>query len=148
MDTPKKTVTATASQPKFSSPITKTVIEDSEGDDSAEEEIVTAGARATLNNSPPPRRSVPTRPNISFETSHLPGNTFSEEEFSESELESQLEQSEIPSVQPQDAKPRHTGFPPVEELPDWFPENIKEMYRVDRHGGALSYKASTPVLRR
>jgi hypothetical protein len=122
---------------KSPKPIGKTIIEDSEAGDSAEEEIVTAGARHALNNSPP-RRTAP-RPNVTFETHRLPG-----EESSDSESES--EESEVSSVQPQDTRPRHVGFPPVEELPDWFPENIKQMYRVDRHGGALSYKVSRPSL--
>lgn len=124
--------------------ISKTVIEDSADDgsaddDSAEEEIVTAGARATLNHSE--QRHVAPRPNITYETHRLPGEVSSEEGSSESESE----ESEVPSVQP-DAKPRHVGFPPVEELPLWFPENIKQMYRVDRHGGALSYNASPSLL--
>ncbi|KAE9372908.1 hypothetical protein N431DRAFT_246303 [Stipitochalara longipes BDJ] len=142
-DAPRKMPNKVLQEHKFSSPITKTVIEDSEADDSAEEEIVTAGARATLNNSPP--RLIVPRPNVSYETHRLPGEESSEDERSESESES--EQSEMPNVQPQDAKPRHVGFPPVEELPDWFPENIKEMYRVDRHGGALSYKELNEITR-
>ena len=35
---------------------------------------------------------------------------------------------------------RHAGFPPPEELPRWFPEEVKDIYRVDRHGGSLTYK--------
>jgi hypothetical protein len=124
--------------PKQSSRISKTVIEDSDDDDSAEEEIVTAGARATLNHSPPCRTTLAARPNVVYETHRMPGEVSSEEEPSESESVS--EESESPNAQPQDTKPRHVGFPPVEELPEWFPENIKQMYRVDRHGGALSYK--------
>lgn len=106
---------------------------------------MTAGARATLNNAPA-WPTVATRPNISFETHHLPGDPSSEDEWLESESDS--EQSEMPSEQSQDAKPRHVGFPPVEELPDWFPENIKQIYRVDRHGGALSYKVSAPTVKK
>lgn len=130
-------------KPKSPIPIGKTIIEDSEADGSAEEEIVTAGARRTLDNLPP-RRTAP-RPNVTFETHRLPGEESSEEESSDSESES--EESEVPSVQPQDTGPRHVGFPPVEELPDWFPENIKQMYRVDRHGGALSYKELNEITR-
>jgi hypothetical protein len=127
--------------PKPPIPIGKTIVEDSDADGSAEEEIVTAGARRALNDSPPPAP----RPNVvTFETHRLPGEESSEEESSDSESVS--EGSEVPSVQPQDTGPRHVGFPPVEELPDWFPENIKQIYRVDRHGGALSYKVSRPSL--
>lgn len=126
--------------PKQSSRISKTVIEDSEDDDSAEEEIVTAGARATLNHSPPRRTTLAARPNVVYETHRMPGEVSGEEEPSESESVSK--ESEAPIAQPQDTKPRHVGFPPVEELPEWFPENIKQMYRVDRHGGALSYQVS------
>jgi hypothetical protein len=142
-DTPNKKPDKPLPAAKFSEPITKGVIEDSEGDDSAEEEIVTAGARATLNNSPP--RRVAPRPNVSFETHHLPGDPPSEDESSE--LESESDQLETPGAEPQEVKPRHVGFPPVEELPIWFPRNIKRIYRVDRHGGALSYKASPPCIR-
>lgn len=130
----------------FRSAQPRTVIEDSadegsaeEESDSAEEEIVTAGARATLNHSPP--RRVVSRP-ISYETHLQPGEEPSEEATSESESE------ESDPQQPQDTKPRHVGFPLVEELPDWFPQHIKQMYRVDRHGGALSYKASLSSLLR
>lgn len=38
------------------------------------------------------------------------------------------------------------GFPPLEELPTWFPEKIKKIYTVDRHGGALKFKVGSPVL--
>jgi hypothetical protein len=129
--------------PKPPIPIGKTIVEDSDADGSAEEEIVTAGARRALNDSPRPRTAA--RPNVvTFETHRLPGEESSEEESSDSESVS--EESEVPSAQPQDTGPRHVGFPPVEELPDWFPENIKQIYRVDRHGGALSYKVGRPSL--
>ncbi|CZR69857.1 uncharacterized protein PAC_19757 [Phialocephala subalpina] len=42
---------------------------------------------------------------------------------------------------------RHIGFPPPEELPSWFPENIKAIYQVDRHGGALSFKELDAITR-
>jgi hypothetical protein len=117
----------------------KTVIDDSEADDSAEEEIVTVGARATLEVSPPHRTAFADAiPNVRFETHLMPGEVPSEEES-----ESESEEVEGPNLEPHDDKPRHVGFPPVEELPSWFPENIKHMYGVDRHGGALSYKASS-----
>ncbi|KAJ5040223.1 uncharacterized protein L3040_005885 [Drepanopeziza brunnea f. sp. 'multigermtubi'] len=41
----------------------------------------------------------------------------------------------------------HPGFPPAEELPKWFPENIKNIYQVDRHGGALSFKELNEITR-
>jgi hypothetical protein len=124
-----------------SSPLSKTVIDDSEADDSAEEEIVTAGA-ASLKISPPDRTALDNaRLNVRFETHLMPGEVPSEEESEDSDSES--EEREGPNVQPHDDKPRHVGFPPFEELPVWFPENIKHMYGVDRHGGALSYKASS-----
>ncbi|PMD32292.1 hypothetical protein L207DRAFT_590586 [Hyaloscypha variabilis F] len=97
-DTPNKKPDKPLPAAKFSEPITKGVIEDSEGDDSAEEEIVTAGARATLNNSPP--RRVAPRPNVSFETHHLPGDPPSEDESSE--LESESDQLETPGAEPQE----------------------------------------------
>jgi hypothetical protein len=125
-----------------SSPLSKTVIGDSEADDSAEEEIVTAGARASLKTLPPHRTALDdARLTVRFETHLMPGEVPSEEESEDSNSES--EEAEGPNVQPHDDKPRHVGYPPVEELPGWFPENIKHMYGVDRHGGALSYKASS-----
>jgi len=42
---------------------------------------------------------------------------------------------------------RHVGFPPPEELPRWFPENIKDIYLVDRHGGSLSFKELHAITR-
>ncbi len=130
------------SSPDYS-PLSKTVIDDSEADDSAEEEIVTAGARASLKILPPHRTAIDhARLNVRVETHLMPGEVPSEEELEDSDSESQ--EVERPSAQPNDDKPRHVGFPPVEELPSWFPENIKHMYGVDRHGGALSYKVSSP----
>lgn len=128
-----------------SSPLSKTVIDDSEADDSAEEEIVTAGA-ASLKISPPDRTALDNaRLNVRFETHLMPGEVPSEEESENSDSES--EEREGPNVQPHDDKPRHVGFPPFEELPVWFPENIKHMYGVDRHGGALSYKELNEITR-
>jgi len=129
----------------FSSPnsstLSKTVIDDSEADDSAEEEIVTAGA-ASLQILPSQRTALDNaRLNVRFETHLLPGEVPSEEESEDSESES--EEAEGLNGQPHNDKPRHVGFPPVEELPSWFPENIKHMYGVDRHGGALSYQVSS-----
>lgn len=46
-----------------------------------------------------------------------------------------------PEYEPKSCKPhRPVGFPPLDELPRWFPEDIKAIYQVDRHGGALSFK--------
>jgi hypothetical protein len=128
---------------KVGSSHTSSSISGADDEDSAEEEIVTAGAQATLNN-PQQARPAP-RLNVYYEGHREPGGeNSSEEESVESESE---ESDEEPSVE--GTKPRHIGFPPVEELPEWFPENIKEMYRVDRHGGSLSYKESSlsiPIL--
>jgi hypothetical protein len=120
------------------SSVTCSSVSGANDEDSVEEEIVTAAAQATLNNIRP-IRTVP-RPNILYEGHREPADGESSDEESE-ELES--EESEASNVEPKDSKPRHAGFPPVEELPDWFPENIKQMYQVDRHGGALSYRASS-----
>ncbi|KUJ13649.1 uncharacterized protein LY89DRAFT_144487 [Mollisia scopiformis] len=42
---------------------------------------------------------------------------------------------------------RQNGFPSVKELPSWFPKNIKKIYRVERHGGALSFKELNLITR-
>jgi hypothetical protein len=118
------------------SPQASLSINEADDEGSADEEIVTAGARATLNNSRPAR--IAARPNVYYEGNQELGGEASNEEES---VDSQSEESEEePSVE--ETKPGHVGFPPVEELPAWFPENIKQIYRVDRHGGSLSYKAS------
>lgn len=123
------------------SSVTSSSASGADGEDSAEEEIVTAGAQATLNNARPARTAP--RPNIVYEGHR---ESVDREPSDEESEESESEESEAPSVEPEDSKPRHARFPPVEELPDWFPENIKQMYRVDRHGGALSYKVSPSSL--
>jgi hypothetical protein len=125
--------------PKLNSlpPIVKTTIEDNKAYDSAEEEIITAGARCTLNKSRP-RLTSPSS-NVTCQIHQLREEVRSEEESADLGLES--EQSKAPRVKLQDSKPIQIGVQSVEELPDWFPENINEIYRVDRHGGALSYKA-------
>jgi hypothetical protein len=118
--------------------------EDSEDNEesSAEEEIVTEGARIQLSSSPLDRLSTnrvikAPREHEDSPTDNDEPTTNDEEEGSdlETEPESELEVS----------KPvRQVGFPSPEELPSWFPENIKQIYRIDRHGGALKYSVSTP----
>jgi hypothetical protein len=119
---------------EVNSPRASSSINEADYESSVEEEIVTAGARAKLNSSQPDLRAP--IPYIYYEGHEDSGGEDSSKEES---LESQSEGSELELVE--DTKPRQIGFPLVEELPDWFPENINQIYRVDRHGGSLSYKA-------
>jgi hypothetical protein len=118
--------------------------EDSEGgeESSAEEEIVTEGARLQLSSSPLDRLStnhVIKAPREREDSSTENDESATDDEQEDSDVETEPEsESEV-------SKPvRQVGFPPPDELPAWFPENIKQIYRIDRHGGALKYSVSTP----
>jgi hypothetical protein len=120
--------------------------EDSEDgeESSAEEEIITEGARLQLSSSPLDRLSTnrvikAPREREDSPTEDDEPTTDDEEEGSDVETE--------PEREPEVSKPvRQVGFPSPEELPSWFPENIKQIYRIDRRGGALRYSVSTPSL--
>jgi hypothetical protein len=133
------------SKEDISSSSTSSESEESEDSDdgeesSAEEEIITERARLQLSSSPLDRLSTnhvvkAPREHEESPTEDDESTTDDEEEDSDVETESESE-SEV-------SKPvRQVGFPPPEELPSWFPENIKQIYRIDRHGGALKYSVS------
>jgi hypothetical protein len=112
------------------------------GESSAEEEIITEGARLQLSSSPLDRLStnhVIKAPGEREDSSTDNDESTADEEEDDSDAETESES------EPEASKPvRPAGFPPSEELPSWFPENIKQIYRTDRHGGALKYSVSTP----
>ncbi|KAH7333062.1 hypothetical protein BKA65DRAFT_596682 [Rhexocercosporidium sp. MPI-PUGE-AT-0058] len=112
--------------------IISTAISDSDEDGSIEETIITQGAQATLSRS---SRTLVPKPHLqALDLSVDPGDSDDEEL-------STLGDSDLRGREPEQIKPkRHAGFPPSEDLPGWFPSHIKEIYRVDRHGGALSFK--------
>ena len=105
-------------------------------DDSVDEELVSAGA-TRLSESGNSRQPLQ---DITEAISGIDEPPSSKED----ENSDRQGENELKLVRPQ----RHVGFPPVEEIPEWFPENVKRMYRVDRHGGALKYSVShdsTPI---
>lgn len=100
---------------------------------SADEELISAGAKATLGNT---RRRL-------FQ--EYRDETMQErEEIQELEEEMDLEQSSDDASEPdiESVQRGQPGFPAPDGLPSWFPKNIKRIYKVDRHGGALRLKAS------
>lgn len=114
-----------------------TAILDSDEDGSIEETIITQGAQATLSRGSRPL--VPKRHLQAIDLSADPDESNDEELIS-------LGESDPRGRDPEQIKPkRHAGFPAPEDLPGWFPTNIKQIYRVDRHGGALSFKVSSLV---
>ncbi|PVH74681.1 hypothetical protein DL98DRAFT_593884 [Cadophora sp. DSE1049] len=108
-------------------------------DESIEETIITQGAKATLSRSS--ETLVPKR--------HLQALDLSvDPDESDGEELSTLSDSDPHGREPEEIKPkRHTGFPAPEDLPEWFPRNIKQIYRVDRYGGALSFKELNEITR-
>lgn len=82
------------------------------GEDEIEETIITAGAR-----------SVSTK--LAKQTVEIGNDEFTEPN------------QDGPRA---DTPKRQNGFHLAEELPSWFPKHIKDIYVVDRHGGALSFK--------
>jgi hypothetical protein len=121
--------------------------EDSEDgeESSAEEEIITEGARIQLSSSPLDRLS--TNRVIKAPREHEDSPTDNDESTADDE-EDEKEGSDVETElesEPEVSKPvRQVGFPQAEELPSWFPESIRQIYRIDRHGGALKYSVSTP----
>ncbi|KAK0112554.1 hypothetical protein ONS96_001789 [Cadophora gregata f. sp. sojae] len=103
-------------------------------DETIEETITTQGARAALSRSP----------STLAPKTHLQALDLSvDPDVSDDEVSSILGDSDPRDHKPEEIKPKgHAGFPAPEDLPEWFPRNIKQIYRVDRHGGALSFKAS------
>ncbi len=95
-------------------------------DSDVEETIISQGAQATMSRrlKPPPRVHLQA-------LAEDEGKESDEEELGDSDGEHETARSQRP-----------TGFPSLEELPKWFPRNIKKIYEVDRHGGALSFKVS------
>jgi len=118
--------------------------EDSEDceESSAEEEIITEGARIQLSSSPLDRLS--TNHVIKALTEHEDSPTDNDEPTTDDEEEDSDVETESESEPEVSKSVRQVGFPPPEELPSWFPENIKQIYRIDRHGGALKYSVSAP----
>ncbi|KAH6706592.1 hypothetical protein BKA61DRAFT_141061 [Leptodontidium sp. MPI-SDFR-AT-0119] len=116
-----------------------TAILDSDEDGSIEETIITQGAQATLSRGSRPL--VPKRHLQAIDLSADPDESNDEELIS-------LGESDPRGRDPEQIKPkRHAGFPAPEDLPGWFPTNIKQIYRVDRHGGALSFKELNEITR-
>ncbi|XMA15197.1 hypothetical protein WAI453_007988 [Rhynchosporium graminicola] len=121
---------------------------DSEMDGSVEETIITQGAK-----------NVFSRTSEAFPESHLQaigvGNSddsdadeMSEDEEMSNEDEMSYDTSIRHRREPLKIMPaKHVGFPPPEELPSWFPTNIKQIYSVDRHGGALSFEELNQITR-
>ena len=120
--------TFTFRQPSVPNPV------DSDDDDSVEETITTQGAKATLcqaSTALTPKR-------------HLQALDLSvDQDDSDGEELGNLGDSDPRGLEPEEIKlKRHAGFPAPEDLPEWFPRNIKQIYLVNRHGGALSFKVS------
>jgi len=107
---------------------------DSDDDGSVEETITTQGAKATLSQASTALAPKP----------HLQALDLSvDQDDSDGEEDSNLGDSDPRGLEPEDIKHRrHAGFPAPENLPEWFPRNIKQIYLVDRHGGALTFKVS------
>lgn len=83
------------------------------GEDDIEELIITDGARSFASSSIPYHQD--------------PANDDDTEE------ESVVDEQAVTTV-------ARIEFLPPDQLPSWFSENIKKIYLVDRHGGALSFK--------
>ncbi|KAG4433759.1 hypothetical protein IFR05_010758 [Cadophora sp. M221] len=116
-----------------------TAILDSEDDSSIEETIFTQGAQAALS-----RTSRPLAPKRHLQALDLSVDPIG----SDDEELSSLGDSDPRGREPEEIKPkRHAGFPAPEDLPGWFPTNIKQIYRVGRHGGALSFKELNEITR-
>lgn len=107
---------------------------DSDDDGSVEETITTQGAKATLSQASTALIPKP----------HLQALDLSvDRDDSDGEELGNLGDSDPRGLEPEEIKPkRHAGFPAPEDLPEWFPRNIKQIYLVNRHGGALSFKVS------
>jgi hypothetical protein len=122
--------------------------EDSEDSDenSAEEEIITEGARAQLSSSKldhPSINHVIKAPREHEDPPPDEDDSTTDDEGEDSDVETESE----PELEPEANKPvRQASFSPPEELPSWFPENIKKIYRTDHHGGALKYSVPYPRL--
>jgi hypothetical protein len=114
-----------------SSPVLGNIEFDRGSIESVDETIFTAGAKQTMFPKPPC--------SLSAEIPLVNDGSYSEEV---SITDSEDEEEESESGQEFKKPYRHVGFPPLSELPKWFPSRIKKMYGVDRHGGALSFKVS------
>ncbi|KAH7382081.1 hypothetical protein BKA64DRAFT_713320 [Cadophora sp. MPI-SDFR-AT-0126] len=112
---------------------------DSDDDGSIEDTIITQGAKAALSQS---SKTLVPKP-------HLQAIDLSvDPDESDDEDLSTLGDSDPHGCEPEEIKSkRHTGFSAPEDLPKWFPRNIKQIYRVDRHGGALSFKELNEITR-
>jgi hypothetical protein len=119
--------------------------ESSSRESSIEETIISEGAQTTLRKTSgnffhKPIQNSSDSPVCSIEEEeHSPSETEEEEPGEEEELDHEPEAQE---------PERLIGFPPVDSLPGWFPDSIKQIYGVDRGGGQLSYNVSvhpTPI---
>ncbi|CZT04841.1 uncharacterized protein RAG0_11150 [Rhynchosporium agropyri] len=121
---------------------------DSEMDGSVEETIITQGAK-----------NVFSRTSEAFPEYHLQAmgvdnsdDSDADEMSEDEEMSNEDEMSYDTSIrhrrEPLKIMPaKHAGFPPPEELPSWFPTNIKQIYKLDRHGGALSFEELNQITR-
>ncbi|KAL2065929.1 hypothetical protein VTL71DRAFT_3599 [Oculimacula yallundae] len=124
-------------------------------DSSIEDTIITQGAKAMLSSSSKP---LPETHLQAFDLAANSDDSSSSEVEDEVELSDEQEMSDEEQMcddtpnhrdcESEKTKPvRHIGFPALEDLPKWFPKNIKQIYRKDRHGGALSFKELNEITR-
>jgi hypothetical protein len=111
---------------------------EAEGDSSVEEELVSTGGKVTWEKAA--SRFVQACHN---ETS----KERQEAQDVEEELESEQGSERASKPNLETVQCEQPGFPASEQIPSWFPKNIKRIYKIDRHGGALKFKASSSFLR-